>query len=162
MDGFDTHADQVSTGPSAGRHAAPLLELGQATAALQAAINGLGVSNAVTAFTQSDFGRTFLPNQSVGTDHDWGTDHGWRTHQLVMGGSVKGKTTYCTGPQLAWGGADDVGTQAWELQGGWIPTSSVDQYAASLLRGFGASEGQLDATLPNLLDFGSMRGLAFL
>ena len=116
----------------------------------------------MTVFTRSDFGGFFLPNQSAGTDHGWGTKHGWRTHHLVMGGSVKGKTAYCACLQLTWGGADDVGTQAWELQGCWIPTSSVDQYAATLLRWFGASEGQLDAKLPNLLDFGSMRGLAFL
>ena len=32
MDGFDTHMNQISIGPSAGRHAAPLLQLGQATA----------------------------------------------------------------------------------------------------------------------------------
>jgi uncharacterized protein (DUF1501 family) len=156
MDGFDTHANQVSTGPTAGRHAALLQELGTALAAFQAAMNGLGVSDAVTTFTQSDFGRTFLPNQSAGTDHGWGNQH------LVMGGAVKGKTTYGRYPQLVLGGPDDVGTQTWERQGRWIPTTSVDQYAATLLRWFGASEGQLDATLPNLANFGSMRGLGFL
>ncbi len=153
LDGFDTHANQVSTSPTSGRHAALLQELGNAMAAFQAAMNGLGVSDAVTTFTQSDFGRTFLPNQSAGTDHGWGNQH------LMMGGAVHGKTTYGSYPQLVLGGLDDVGTQSWERQGRWIPTTSVDQYAATLLRWFGASEGQLDSVLPNLPNFGTRRGL---
>jgi uncharacterized protein (DUF1501 family) len=153
LDGFDTHANQVSTSPTSGRHAALLQELGSAMAAFQNAMNGLGVSDAVTTFTQSDFGRTFLPNQSAGTDHGWGNQH------LMMGGAVKAKTTYGSYPQLVLGGLDDVGTQNWERQGRWIPTTSVDQYAATLLRWFGASEGQLDAVLPNLSNFGARRGL---
>ena len=46
--------------------------------------------------------------------------------------------------------------------GRWIPTSSVDQYAATLLGWMGASAGQLDAVLPNLANFGSARSLGFL
>ena len=57
---------------------------------------------------------------------------------------------------------DDVGVDSWELQGRWIPTSSVDQYAATLLSWFGADAGQLDTVLPNLGNFGSARTLGFL
>jgi hypothetical protein len=60
------------------------------------------------------------------------------------------------------GGPDDVGVEEWELQGRWIPGASVDQYAATLLRWFGAEEGQLDSVLPNLANFGSARSLGFL
>lgn len=157
MGGFDTHGNQVVTGsPLEGDHARLLKELGDALAAFYAAMQGLGLGGAVTAFTQSDFGRTFAPNNSTGTDHAWGNQH------LVLGGAVKGGATYGTYPDLVLGGNNDVGQDAWELQGRWIPTTAVDQYAATLLGWFGATDGQLDAVLPNLVRFGSARRLAFL
>jgi uncharacterized protein (DUF1501 family) len=157
MGGFDTHASQLVSGsPLDGNHARLLKELGDALAAFYTAIKNLGLGSSVTTFTQSDFGRTFAPNNSTGTDHAWGNQH------IVMGGAVKGGTTYGTYPELALGGNDDVGTNSWELQGRWIPTTAVDQYAATLLGWFGASEPQLDAVLPNLVNFGSARRLAFL
>jgi len=153
MGGFDTHASQASANPVLGTHANLLKQLGDAMAAFDAALSNLGLSNAVTTFTQSDFGRTFKPNSSNGTDHAWGNTH------LVMGGAVKGGTTYGTYPSLVLGGSDDVTASGGE--GRWIPTSSVDQYAATLLRWFGANEGQLDSILPNLVNFGSARQLGF-
>jgi uncharacterized protein (DUF1501 family) len=153
---FDTHAGQAVAGsPTEGAHARVLKELGDALAAFQTAMGNLGLDDAVTAFTQSDFGRTLTPNSSGGTDHGWGN------HQLVLGGAVRGGTTYGTYPELVPGGPDDVGVEGWELQGRWIPTTSVDQYAATLLGWFGASPGQLDSILPNLRNF-PMRNLGFL
>jgi uncharacterized protein (DUF1501 family) len=157
MGGFDTHGNQIVTGsPLEGDHARLLKELGDALAAFYAAMQGLGLGSAVTSFTQSDFGRTFAPNNSTGTDHAWGNQH------LVLGGAVKGGATYGTYPDLVLGGNNDVGQDTWELQGRWIPTTAVDQYAATLLGWFGASDGQLDAVLPNLKNFGGARKLAFL
>lgn len=157
MGGFDTHGNQLVTGsPLEGDHARLLKELGDALAAFHAALKALGLSDAVTTFTQSDFGRTFAPNSSTGTDHAWGNQH------LVLGGAVKGGKTYGTYPELVLGGINDVGQDSWELQGRWIPTTAVDQYAATLLGWFGASETQLDAVLPNLKNFGTARRLAFL
>ncbi len=153
--GFDTHGDQVATNPTQGSHAALLKQVGDALAAFDNAMTGLGLGNAVTLFTQSDFGRTFRPNNSYGTDHAWGN------HHLVLGGAVKGGLTYGTYPELVPGGADDVGVAAWEQQGRWIPTTSVDQYAATLLAWFGATDGQLDTILPNLRNFGTARRLGF-
>jgi uncharacterized protein (DUF1501 family) len=150
MGGFDSHIDQL------GAHAALMADLAQALACFQTAMNNLGLGPAVTSFTQSEFGRTFAPNQSAGTDHAWGN------HQLVLGGAVKGGASYGTYPTLVLGGPDDVGVDDWELQGRWIPTSSVDQYAATLLQWFGASDAQLDAVLPNLVNFGAKRSLGFL
>jgi uncharacterized protein (DUF1501 family) len=157
MGGFDTHGNQLVTGsPLEGDHARLLKELGDALAAFHAALANLGLGGAVTTFTQSDFGRTFAPNNSTGTDHAWGNQH------LVMGGAVKGGTTYGSYPELVLGGPSDVGQDPWELQGRWIPTTAVDQYAATLLGWFGASDAQLDTVLPNLRNFGSARRLAFL
>ena len=156
LDGFDTHGNQVLSGaPTSGTHADLLQELGDALACFHAAMKNLGMADAVTSFTQSDFGRTFKPNNSLGTDHAWGNT------QLVLGGAVKGGATYGSYPELALGGPDDVGVEAWELQGRFIPTSSVDQYAATLLGWFGATEAQLDAVLPNLRHFGTRRRLGF-
>ena len=154
--GFDTHGNQVAGSATDGEHARLLKGVGDALGAFYAAMQAIGLGDAVTTFTQSDFGRTFRPNNSSGTDHAWGNQH------LVLGGAVKGGLTYGRYPELTLGGTDDVGVDDWELQGRWIPTTSVDQYAATLLGWFGASDSQLNAILPNLANFGANRKLAFL
>jgi uncharacterized protein (DUF1501 family) len=152
---FDTHASQTVTGsPTTGTHAALLKQVGDAMGCFYAALKALGMSQAVTSFTQSDFGRTFATNNSGGTDHGWGN------HHLVMGGAVHGNTTYGTYPSLVLGGNDDVGVHSWELQGRWIPTTSVDQYAATPLNWFGATSSQLATVLPNLANF-TTRNIGF-
>ena len=155
LGGFDTHGQQIGVDALSGHHAGLMKTLADALAAFNTAMNNLGLGQQVTSFTQSDFGRTLKPNNSSGTDHAWGNQH------LVLGGAVKGGATYGRYPELVLGGADDVGVDAWELQGRWIPSTSVDQYAATLLRWFGANEGQLDQVLPNLANFGTARGLGF-
>ena len=156
LGGFDTHGNQISTDSQTGDHARLLKQLADAMGCFYNAMKAIGMRDSVTLFTQSDFGRTFKPNSSSGTDHAWGN------HQLVMGGDLNGGTTYGTYPALVLGGPDDVGASSWELHGRWIPTASVDQYAATLLRWLGASEPQLDTILPNLGNFGSNRSLGFL
>lgn len=155
--GFDTHADQALSGDNTqGLHAELLAEVADAMAAFHDAMQNLGLGGQVTAFTQSDFGRTFLPNNSAGSDHGWGNI------QLVCGGAVKGGVAYGDYPAPVLGGPDDVGVDAWEMQGRWIPTASVDQYASTLLTWFGATRAQVDTILPNLAAFGSERSLGFM
>jgi uncharacterized protein (DUF1501 family) len=153
--GFDTHGNQTNGNALEGEHMRLLKAFGDAVGCFHNAMKGIGMADAVTLFTQSDFGRTFKPNNSNGTDHAWGN------HHFVLGGAVRGGRTYGTYPALALGGPDDVGVDSWELQGRWIPTTSVDQYAATLLAWFGADAGALDAVLPNLRNFGSARNLGF-
>ena len=155
LGGFDTHGGQIADSATTGHHATLLRELGDALAAFHAAMENIGLGASVTTFTQSDFGRTFLPNNSSGSDHAWGN------HHLVLGGAVQGGRTYGRAPELVLGGPDDVGEQSWERQGRWIPAVSVDQYAATLLRWFGANDSQLNAVLPNLVNFGTQRTLGF-
>ncbi|MES2887804.1 MAG: DUF1501 domain-containing protein [Pseudomonadota bacterium] len=156
LGGFDTHAGQYYNNGTMGHHADLLKVLADATAAFHQAMKNIGMGPQVTLFTESDFGRTFKPNSTNGTDHAWGN------HHLVLGGGVRGKTAYGWYPTLALAGPNDVAAQTHDALGRWIPTSSVDQYAATLLRWFGASEGQLDTILPRLANFGGARSLGFL
>lgn len=131
MGGFDTHAAQ-----DAGL--TPLFgEINGAMKAFYDATVELGVANQVTTFTTSDFGRTYVPNAG-------GTDHGWGNHQLIMGGAVQGGDIYGAMPSLAIGANDDIG------RGRWIPTTSVDEYSATLATWFGVLPGNLPVVLPNI------------
>ncbi len=149
QDGYDTHSDQLA------RQAENFAELGPALAAFQNAMVQLGEDSNVTTFTLSDFGRTLKPNSSGGTDHAWGN------HHFVLGGAVNGGLAYGNYPSLTLGGADDFGVNSWEWQGRWIPTQSVDQYVATLGAWMGLGSMQLDAMLPNLVNFGTARNLGF-
>jgi uncharacterized protein (DUF1501 family) len=91
----------------------------------------IDASASVTSFTLSDFSRTYKPNTSLGTDHAWGSNH------FVAGGADRGGRFYSTWPTLALGSADDIGSE-----GRWIPTTAVDQYAATLASWFGVDARQ--------------------
>ena len=146
--GYDTHVGQLT------RHASLLQDLGAAWAAFQTGLTAVGLGQAVISFTESDFGRTFVPNNNGGTDHAWGN------LQFVLGGPVQGRAVHGTYPTLDPSGADDAGVQSWEHQGRWIPSTSVEQYAATLLGWFGATEAQQLSLLPMLSRFPTRR-LAF-
>jgi uncharacterized protein (DUF1501 family) len=136
LGGFDTHANE------AGTLATLLGQLSPALRAFHDATVQLGVASQVTTFTLSDFGRTFQPNSAAGTDHAWGNNH------LILGGAVRGGEMYGTYPTLARTGPDDADTA-----GRWIPTSSVEQYGATLARWFGVSDAALASVFPSLAKF---------
>ena len=150
--GFDTHSAEI------GGQASLLTQVSQAINAFYAATVELGIQDKVTTFTMSDFGRTLQPAgtgvSAVGTDHAGGH------HQLIVGGSVLGHTLYGTYPTLALGGPDDTDGGS-NPRGRWIPTTSVEQYAATLALWYGLSTADLPAVFP-LIDHFATSNLGFL
>ena len=141
--GFDTHDNQKNSMPNL------QTEISTSITAFQSAMVELGLSESITLFTGSDFGRTAIDNGD-------GTDHGWGAHHLVVGGAVQGKKIYGSLPEY------DLGAESYtESRGRLIPSVSVEQYAATLGGWFGLDQGELNAALPNLSNF-TQKDLGFL
>jgi uncharacterized protein (DUF1501 family) len=143
MGGFDNHEDLLAS------HQGLMATLDAAVGAFFGAADALGVSNQVTLFTESEFNRTGNANANNGTDHAWGG------HHIVLGGAVRGGESYGTFPMHELSGPDDAGDR-----GNWIPTTALDQYAATLASWFGVPDADLDRILPNLRNFPT-RNLGF-
>lgn len=142
--GFDTHDGMLTN------HPVLMARVADAMSAFYEATVELNVANQVTTFTASDFGRTLTTN-SRGSDHGWGSSH------FVMGGAVQGQRFYGTAPIVADNGPDDVG------QGRLLPTTSVEQMAATLGKWLGVSDSELLTLLPNLANYNaSARNLGFI
>jgi uncharacterized protein (DUF1501 family) len=166
--GFDTHTNETGSDPTnpggqgtqSGQQGQLLAQLGQAMRAFYDEMVAQGLSNNVTTFTLSDFGRTLQPSGSgagsVGTDHAWGS------HSFIMGGAVQGGRFYGSNrpdgtglpygyPALQLGGPDDTTSN----RGQWIPTTAIDQYAATLAAWYGLAPADVPAVFPNLSKFAS-------
>lgn len=149
--GFDTHTNETSADPTvpngSGGQGNLLTQFSQAARAFYDEMGFQGNSNSVTLFTISDFGRTFQPSgsgpASVGTDHAWGS------HGFIMGGAVLGGRFYGAYPTLDVNGPDDDGGK----RGRWIPTTSIDQYGATLAAWYGLPANLLTTIFPNLSKF---------
>lgn len=134
--GFDTHATQM---PDNGQPRL-LRRVSRALGAFYTALEEMGLENSVTTFTMSEFARTLNSNGD-------GSDHGWGGIQMVMGGSVRGGRLYGTWPDMALNSPDCFS------RGQMIPTTAMDQLAASLAGWMGLSAGQLATIFPNLSNF---------
>jgi len=142
MGGFDLHDNLIANQPVL------MKQLSDSMAAFYKEMVAQGMADKVTAFTASDFGRTLASNGD-------GSDHGWGGHHFIVGGAVKGKQIYGT-PQVVSINNDSklAGYEGHVGQGRLIPTTSVDQYGATLASWFGVPAGSLENILPNLKNFG--------
>ncbi len=136
LGGFDTHDNELNDQPALHTKVAAAL------AYFQSSIDTLQIGDKVTTFTASDFGRTLTSNGD-------GSDHGWGSHHFVMGGAVKGRQYYGTFPIMGLNNNDEVGS------GRLLPTTSVDQFAATMARWFGVSDTDMRLVLPNIGNFSS-------
>ena len=139
--GFDLHDNLVAN------HVTNMKRVSDAMSAFYQTTANLGVANDVTAFTASDFGRTLTSNGD-------GSDHGWGNHHWVVGGAVNGKSYYGTPPPVSVSNTSAPDDQWHVGQGRLLPSTSVDQYAATLAKWFGVSELEMPGVLPNIRRFG--------
>ncbi|HZF98560.1 MAG TPA: DUF1501 domain-containing protein, partial [Pseudoxanthomonas sp.] len=144
--GYDHHDNLIDTDNRG--HAHLLGDLAEAMVAFNSAMNALGIPQDVTTFTASEFGRALQHNGR-------GSDHGWGGHHFIMGGAVLGNRIYGSFPTVALGGPEDY------RQGSLLPTTAVDQYAATLATWFGVSDSDMSTVLPNITRFSNLN-LGFL
>ena len=147
LGGFDLH-DYLNT-----KHGPLLQQVDEAMTAFYQATVELGVANNVTAFTASDFGRTLASNGD-------GSDHGWGSHHLMVGGAVKGAAFYGSAPPVSITDTAAPDDQWHVGQGRLLPSTAVDQYAATLAKWFGVADSEMGTLLPNLKNFGAAAGRA--
>ncbi|WP_194868299.1 DUF1501 domain-containing protein [Pseudoalteromonas sp. PPB1] len=134
MGGFDTHDEQESA------HPALLGVLAQSLVEFQSAMAELELTEQVSTFTMSDFGRTLTSNGD-------GTDHGWAGNQLILGGAVNGGDVHGAMMPQQLDGSNDVGG------GRLIPAFGNEQYFAPLARWFGLADSEMTELFPNLSNF---------
>lgn len=147
LGGFDLHDNLLRD------HGGLLAKVSAAMTAFFEATVEMGMADKVTSFTASDFGRTLASNGD-------GSDHGWGSHHFVVGGAVKGKAFYGTPPPVSVADTKDASgnylpENQWHVgQGRLLPSTSVDQYAATLAKWFGVADAELPDILPNISRFG--------
>jgi uncharacterized protein (DUF1501 family) len=150
LGGFDSHDNLITD------HARNMDRVSSAMKAFHDAMTNLGVADKVTAFTATDFGRTLSSNGD-------GSDHGWGSHQFIVGGAVNGGKFYGYAPPVSVSDIDAPVNQWHVRQGRLLPSTGVDQYAATLAKWFGVSDEELvgtvgqnyrDSILPFLHNFG--------
>lgn len=142
LGGFDTHSLQ------SGNQDPLLQQLSQAVNQFYLATQEVGTDGGTVTFTASEFGRTLQPNGNAGTDHAWGSHHFIVGTNAAKNGPLNGGQFYGQFPYLALGGQDDANSR-----GTLIPTTSVDQYAATLAQWFGLPASGVGGIFPYVGNF---------
>jgi uncharacterized protein (DUF1501 family) len=151
MGSFDLHQGMFEAGGAVAStgHGALLTTLNQAIGAFWTALGEIGARGDVTSFTMSDFGRTLTGNGS-------GSDHAWGGNLMLLGDSVRGNQLYGSYPKLLVNANDNATRDYSFSRGQYIPTTSVDQVAATLARWMGVSDSAaLGSIFPLLGNFSS-------
>lgn len=148
---FDLHDGMFQSGGAVAStgHGALLTTLNQAVGAFWTALGEIGARDAVTTFTMSDFGRTLTGNGS-------GSDHAWGGNLLVLGDAVQGNKLYGNFPKLVVNSNDNATRDYSFSRGQYIPTTAIDQVAATLARWMGVTDSAaLNGIFPLLKNFSS-------
>lgn len=151
--GFDTHNNQNN---AQNGQTALMTQISQAMRAFYEEMVVQGLSDKVTQFTMSDFSRTFGP---AGSGATVGTDHAWANHHFVVGSAITASDFYGINtsngtpfPTLTPNGPDDADSGS-GARGRWIPTTSVEQYAATLARWYGLPDVNMIDVFPKIGNF---------
>ena len=134
MGGWDMHGELINS------HERSLTVVDNALSEFANGLDEIGMFDAVTTFTISDFGRTLTSNGN-------GSDHAWGGNALVMGGDINGGDMFGAFPSLALGGEYQI------HNGVLIPTTANDAYFAELALWFGVSPSDLSTLFPNIDNF---------
>lgn len=118
-------------------------ELSSAMAAFLSATREIGMAQNVSTYTDTEFSRALRPNPRGGLDPAWGS------HHLVMGGSVLGGSVFGQFPAPSVGGSHDP-----QQRGILRPSSSKEQYYATLANWFGVPPHEVVKYLPRLQNGG--------
>jgi uncharacterized protein (DUF1501 family) len=156
LGGFDTH-DFLARDHGGFRDANNAISPGlvgkvsEAIGAFYDATVAMGIADKVTTFTASDFGRTLASNGD-------GSDHGWGSHHFAVGGAVKGQSLYGVAPPISvsdakTGNAYNPENQWHVGQGRLLPTTSVDQFGATMAKWFGVGSSEMTSVFPNIGNF---------
>lgn len=148
---FDLHDGMFAAGQpvATSGHGTLLTELNQAVGAFWSALGEIGARSEVTTFSMSDFGRTLSGNGN-------GSDHAWGGNLMVLGNQVNGNRLYGRYPQLILNNDDGSNLDYSFSRGQYIPTTSVEQVAATLARWMGVTDtAALSAMFPLLGNFAS-------
>jgi uncharacterized protein (DUF1501 family) len=157
LGGFDTH-DFLARDHGGFRDASSAIipgllgKVSEAIGAFYDATVAMGIADKVTTFTASDFGRTLASNGD-------GSDHGWGSHHFVVGGAVKGQAFYGVAPPVSVSDTKTGNTynpeNQWHVgQGRLLPTTSVDQFGATMAKWFGTASSEMGGVFPNINNFG--------
>jgi uncharacterized protein (DUF1501 family) len=133
---YDTHQNQLPM------QSMFLSELDAGVGAFMMALEEIGLEKDVLVTTHSDFNRTYTSNVTVGSDHAWGS------HQLILGGGIRGGRIIGAVPEPELNGSLD-----YNGYGTWIPDLSVTQMAASIGTWMGLSSSQIASVFPDLSNF---------
>lgn len=145
LGGFDTHDNQITSTTAANGHHGLLQRLSRYVNAFNNAMLEIGADDEVTQFTMSDFGRTINPSGD-------GTDHAWGSVQFVAGGAVSGGQVLGRYPRMILNGQGDPNGECFS-RGQFLPTTAVDQLAATLARWMGVDNSNLPLVFPNIDNF---------
>jgi uncharacterized protein (DUF1501 family) len=152
LGGFDTHDGENP------RQGLLMAQVDHALSYLDQALAAVGLGDKVTAFTASDFNRTFTTNGD-------GTDHAWGGHHLITGAAVKGGDIYGTYPTLGVDRPASGATPAFvnpdAAGAAFIPTTSVETYLATMATWMGVTDAQLATIFPRLAAF-PVKNLGFM